>query len=266
MAEHKATGKITAPGLVARKKSGPKIVALTAYDFPTARLLDESGVDLILVGDSMGNVVLGYANTLPVTVDDLVHHTRAVRRGVSRALLVADMPFRSIGVSVEQGVADVARIVQEAGAEAVKVEGASPTVLETIRRVLEIGVPVMGHVGLTPQSVHRFGGHKRQGTDPKNATRILHEARALDQVGVFAIVLEGVPPELAHRVTRAVRVPTIGIAAGPHCDGQILVIHDLLDLGSTPPPPFVRPYAHLSTEIRRAVSRFSADIREGRFR
>jgi len=265
MSASRPEGKVTAPLLRARKKSGEKIVALTAYDYPTARLLDESGVDVILVGDSMGNVVLGYPNTLPVTLDDMIHHTRAARRGVTRAMLVADMPFRSVGITEDGSVAAAAEVVAEAGAEAVKVEGASPTTLRSIARILDLGIPVMGHVGLTPQSVHRFGGYKRQGTDAASALAVLRDAKALERAGVFAIVLEALPPDLARRVTQAVSIPTIGIAAGPHCDGQILVFHDLLGLSPEPPPPFVKPYASLAGDVRRAVTKWGADVRSGAY-
>ncbi len=226
-------GKITVPSLLQRKSLPPqdstKITCLTAYDYPTARLLDEAGVEVLLVGDSLGMVMLGHETTLPVTVDEMLHHTRAVRKGTRRALVVADMPFGSYHAELSESVRNAVRFVKEAGAEAVKVEGGERR-LELIARLTEAEIPVMGHVGLTPQSLHAMGGFKVQGKTPDAAEQLVRDARAVEAAGAFAIVLEGIPRQLAALITRELRIPTIGIGAGPECDGQILVINDLLGL------------------------------------
>jgi 3-methyl-2-oxobutanoate hydroxymethyltransferase len=255
---------VTVPQIVRMKRHGEKIVMLTAYDTPTARLLDAAGVDVVLVGDSVGNVVLGYENTLPVTMDVMVHHTRAVVRGTSRALVVADMPYLSYHVSLRESVRNAGRLVQEAGARAVKIEGGRKRA-RIIRAIREAEIPVMGHVGLTPQSVHDFGGYKVQGRDAAAARAVLEDALAVQDAGAFAVVLEGIPAELAGLVTERLSVPTLGIGAGSRCDGQVLVIHDLLGISPDPVPSFVRKYADLGTAIREACHRFAREVREGSF-
>ncbi len=264
-------GKLTVPD-IRSWKSRPtpensttrKITCLTAYDFPTARLLDEAGVDILLVGDSLGMVVLGYENTLPVTMEEMLHHTRAVRRGTRRALVVADMPYGSFHLSLDDSVRNAVRFVKEAGAEAVKVEGGERR-LELIARFVEVEIPVMGHIGLTPQSLHALGGFKVQGKSAEAAEQLLRDARAVEAAGAFSIVLESVPRELAARITQELRIPTIGIGAGPDCDGQVLVFHDLVGLTQGPVPKFARQYANLAETITRAAVQFGEDVRAGRF-
>ena len=261
-------GKITVPSLLQRKSLAPedstRITCLTAYDYPTARLLDEAGVEVLLVGDSLGMVMLGHETTLPVTVDEMLHHTRAVRKGTKRALVVADMPFGSYHSDIGESVRNAVRFVKEAGAEAVKVEGGERR-LELIARLTESEIPVMGHVGLTPQSLHAMGGFKVQGKTPDAAEQLVRDARAVEAAGAFAIVLEGIPRELAALITRELRIPTIGIGAGPECDGQILVIHDLLGLSFSPLPKFARQYTNLSEIISSAVREYCTDVRRGSF-
>ena len=257
-------GPITVPDIVRMKERGEKIVMLTAYDAPTARLLDSAGVDILLVGDSVGNVVLGYENTLPVTMDEMIHHARAVVRGASRCLVVGDMPYLSYHVGIREAVRNAGRFVQEAGARAVKVEGGRKRV-EVIRALRDAEIPVMGHVGLTPQSVHDFGGFKVQGRRGASARAILEDALAVEEAGVFSVVLEGIPAELAALITERLGIPTIGIGAGRSCDGQVLVIHDLLGITPDPVPSFVRRYADLGAVIREACVRFGADVRGGSF-
>jgi 3-methyl-2-oxobutanoate hydroxymethyltransferase len=259
------TEKVTIPSLKARKDIGPKIVCLTAYDHPTAKLLDESGVDLILVGDSLGMVVLGYENTVPVTMDEMIHHTRAVTRAARRALVVGDMPYFSFHLSADETVRNASRFLKEAGAAAVKIEGASKKRLKLVEAMVEAEIPVMGHVGLTPQSIHHLGRFRVRGTAVEGAERIVDDARALERAGAFAVVLESMPVEVAAAVTRAVRIPTIGIGAGPACDGQVLVIHDMLGCSTGYLPKFVRRYADLNAVISGAVGAYAADVREGRF-
>jgi 3-methyl-2-oxobutanoate hydroxymethyltransferase len=258
--------KITIPSLQARKADGPRIVCLTAYDFPTARILDESGVvDIILVGDSLGMVMLGYENTVPVTMDEMIHHTRAVSRAVRRALVVGDMPYFSFHLSAEETIRNASRFLKEAGAAAVKIEGASAKRLKLVTAMVEAEIPVMGHVGLTPQSIHRLGRFRVRGAAVEEARRIVDDARRLESAGAFAIVLESVPIEVAAEVTRAVGVPTIGIGAGPACDGQVLVLHDMLGCSTGYMPRFVKRYADLHGVIRGAVEAYAADVRQGRF-
>jgi 3-methyl-2-oxobutanoate hydroxymethyltransferase len=261
-------GKITAPSLLQRKSINPqdatKITCLTAYDYPTARLLDEAGVEVLLVGDSLGMVMLGHETTLPVTVEEMLHHTRAVRKGTRRALVVADMPFGSYHAEISESVRNAVRFVKEAGAEAVKVEGGERR-LELIVRLTESEIPVMGHVGLTPQSLHAMGGFKVQGKTPDAAEQLVRDARAVEAAGAFAIVLEGIPRELAALITRELRIPTIGIGAGPECDGQILVINDLLGLTFGPVPKFARQYTNLAEIISSAAREYCEDVRRGRF-
>ena len=265
-------GKVTVPDIL-NWKSHPatestqtrrRVTCLTAYDYPTARLLDDAGVDILLVGDSLGMVVLGYDNTLPVTLEEMLHHTRAVRRGVRRALLVADMPYGSYHGEVAESVGNAVRFVKEAGAEAVKVEGGERR-LELIVRLVEAEIPVMGHIGLTPQSLHAMGGFRVQGKTPDSAEQLLRDARAVEAAGAFSIVLESLPRELAARITPQLRIPTIGIGAGPECDGQVLVFHDLMGLTAGNVPKFARRYAKLAEEIARAASEYCEDVRSGRF-
>jgi 3-methyl-2-oxobutanoate hydroxymethyltransferase len=264
-------GKITVPDLLQRKfkisnssEHARKIACLTAYDYPTARLVDEAGVDIILVGDSLGMVVLGHESTLPVTIEEMLHHTRAVRRGTRRALVVADMPYGSYHAEISESLRNAMRFVKEAGAEAVKVEGGERR-LELISRLTEAEIPVMGHVGLTPQSVNALGGYRVQGKTADAAEQLLRDARAVESAGAFAIVLEAVPRELAAQITRELRIPTIGIGAGPDCDGQVLVIHDMLGLTFNPTPKFARQYANVGETISNAVHAYCADVQSGEF-
>src|SRR5256714_5648757 len=264
------SGKITVPDLLQRKSAAGspynsnKLVCLTAYDYPTARLLDEAGVDVILVGDSLSMVVLGHESTLPVTLEDMLHHTRAVRRGTRRALVVSDMPFGSYHTDTSESLRNAVRFVKEAGAEAVKVEGGERR-LELIARLTEAEIPVMGHVGLTPQSVNALGGYRVQGRTTDSAEQLLRDARSVEAAGDFAVVLEAVPRELAAQITRELRIPTVGIGAGPDCDGQILVVHDMLGLTFEPPAKFARQYANVGEIISKAVREYCADVRNGSF-
>jgi 3-methyl-2-oxobutanoate hydroxymethyltransferase len=256
--------RLTAPRIVEMKRRGVPIAVLTAYDFPTARLADEAGAEILLVGDSLGTVVLGYENTLPVTMEDMLHHTRAVMRARPSALVVADMPFLSYQVSDEQAVLNAGRLVKEGGADAVKLEGGE-RVVPAIRRMIEAGIPVMGHLGLTPQSVLAFGGYKVQARGEADQERLLREAAALQEAGCFALVLEGIPARLGAQVTRALAIPTIGIGAGVGCDGQVLVSHDLLGFFLGHQPKFVRRYASIADVMRDAFSRYVADVKAHRF-
>lgn len=254
--------KITTTTLFEKKQRREAITALTAYDYATARVVDEAGIDVILVGDSLAQVVLGYDNTLPVSMEEMLHHTRAVRRGVRRALLVADMPYASYQVDAGDALRNAARFLKEAGAEAVKVEGGTKRV-ELISRLIDAEIPVMGHIGLTPQSVHAMGGYKVQGKTLKAVEQLMKDAVALDEAGVFSIVLEGIPREVAAMITAEVSTPTIGIGAGPDCDGQILVLHDLIGLSFTPAAKFVRKYADVHEVIQSAVGAYKADVQNG---
>ena len=255
---------ITIRDLTARK-GGEKIVMVTAYDALFARIVDEAGVDAILVGDSLGNVVAGLDSTLGVTLDQMIYHATAARRGCRRALLVVDLPFMTYQVSAEDGMRSAGRVMQETGAHAVKLEGGSPSRAETVRRVVEMGVPVMGHLGFTPQSVHALGGARVQGRDDAGERRLLDEAKRLEDAGAFAIVLELMPAAVARRVTESVSVPTIGIGAGAGCDGQVLVLHDMLGLNSGFAPKFLKRYAELGDAAREAIRTFAAETREGRY-
>lgn len=256
--------KITAPRLTEMKRRGDPITVLTAYDFPTARIADDAGVDVLLVGDSLGTVVLGYESTLPVTMEDMLHHVAAVTRAKPRALVVADMPFMSYQVSVEHAVENAGRFIQETGADAVKVEGGE-RVIAAVTRMAEIGIPVMGHLGLTPQSVLAMGGYKVQARGEADQERLIREAQGLEKAGCFAVVLEGIPARLGAQVTRALTIPTIGIGAGVSCDGQVLVTHDLLGLFLGHEPKFVRKYANLAETMREAFERYVADVKAHRF-
>ena len=266
---NQGTGKITVPDLLQRKtlaanSPNKKITCLTAYDYPTARLLDEAGVDVVLVGDSVAMVALGYESTLPLTLEESLHHTKAVRRGVQRALVVADMPYGSYHGDISESLHNAMRFVKEAGAEAVKVEGGERR-LELIARLTEAEIPVMGHVGLTPQSVNALGGYRVQGKTPGTAEQVLRDARSVEAAGAFAIVLEAMPRELAAEITRTVRIPTIGIGAGPDCDGQILVLHDMLGLTFQAQPKFARRYANIGETISNAVREYCSDVQSGSF-
>jgi 3-methyl-2-oxobutanoate hydroxymethyltransferase len=241
-----------------------RFAVITAYDFLSARILDEAGIPILLVGDSLGMVMLGYPTTLPVTLEDMLHHSKAVARGSRQALLVGDMPFMSYHVSVEQAVASAGRFLQEGGMHAVKLEGGG-RIVEITRRLTELGIPVMGHLGLTPQFIHQMGGFKVQGKNQAQAARILADAKALEQAGAFSLVLEGVPGELASRVTEALRIPTIGIGAGAGTDGQVLVFHDLLGLTTGKAPKFVKRYANLAEDIANAAQRFAKEVSSGEF-
>ncbi len=254
--------KITVPVLKGMKGK-QKITMLTAYDHPTAKILDNAGVDTILVGDSVGPVVLGYPNTIPVTVDEMIHHTRAVARGTKRALLIIDMPFMSYQESIEQAKRNAGRMFKESGAEAVKLEG-GVNMHDTIKAIADIDIPVVAHIGLTPQSIHRMGGYKVQGKG-KDVEKLLDDARAVEAAGAFMVVLECVPRQLAKEITEMLSIPTIGIGAGPDCDGQVLVIHDLLGMLGDFRPKFVKQYLNLSEEIDKAVKAYINEVTAGNF-
>lgn len=256
--------RIRIPDFKQKKASGQKIAMLTAYDATMARLLDRAGVDALLVGDSLGMVVLGYENTLPVTLDDMIHHTRAVARGADRALVVADMPFLTFQVNVAEAVRNAGRLLQEGGAAAVKLEGGR-AVLDVVRRLVEVGIPVMGHLGLQPQSVHQVGGYLKQATQPREADALVEDAIALQDAGAFAVVLESIPEEVARTATASLDIPTIGIGAGPDCDGQVLVSYDMLGLFDRFVPSFVKQYANLAETIAAATEAYVDDVRAGRY-
>ena len=256
--------KVTVPEIIAMKSRREKITALTAYDYAFSRILDEAGVDIILVGDSLGVVVQGRENTLPVTLAEMIYHTRAVARGRTRALIVADMPFLTFQVSVEEAKRNAGRLVQEGGAEAVKLEG-GVAMRQAIAAIREAGIPVMGHVGLTPQSIHQFGGYRVQGKERSRREAILKDALAVEEAGAFAVVLEGIPLGLAREITERLSIPTIGIGAGVHCDGQVLVIHDMLGLFDRFTPKFVKQYANVKGVVADAVKRYVAEVRSEAF-
>lgn len=260
-----ASGKpVTVATLLDMKRKGLKIAMLTAYDYPTARMAEEAGVDVVLVGDSVGMTKLGYESTLPVTVEEILHHTKAVKRGLTRPLLVADMPYLSYEIDIKEAVRHAGRFLKEGGAHAVKLEGGMD-VAPAVKELLKANIPVVGHLGLTPQAVHRLGGYKVQGRKPQDAERIVTEARILEGAGACAIVLECVPADLAKEVTRRVQIPTIGIGAGPHCDGQVLVSDDLLGLTEGGPTKFVKRYADLRTQAVKAFADYIKDVRDGAF-
>ena len=258
------TKPIRAPDLKEKKRRGEKIAMLTAYDATMARLLDRAGIDVLLVGDSLGMVILGYETTVPVTIEETLHHTRAVARGARRALVVADMPFLTYQVSMPEAVRNAGRLMQEGRAAAVKLEGGR-AVLEVTERLVDVGIPVMGHLGLLPQSVHQLGGFRRQATDQPSAEQLIEDAHNLETAGAFAVVLESIPEEVALAVTRELTIPTIGIGAGPHCDGQVLVSYDALGLFDEFVPPFVKQYAQLGAEIVSAAQAYADDVRASRF-
>lgn len=259
-----ARPKITTLTIQEKKQRHEPITCLTAYDYSTSRLVDEAGIDMILVGDSLAQVVLGYDSTIPVTMEEMLHHTRAVRRAVRSALVIADMPFGTYQGDVKEGVRNATRFMKESGAEAVKLEGGAKRV-DLVRRMLDSEIPVMGHIGLTPQSLHKMGGYKVQGKDLAGVEQLMKDAVALDQAGVFSIVLEGVPREVAAMITQEISVPTIGIGAGPDCDGQVLVFHDLVGMTFSTPAKFVRRYAEAGSLIRDAVQHFKVDVEAGSY-
>lgn len=250
--------------LKAMKQRGEKIAMLTAYDYPTAKVLDQAGIPVILVGDSLGMVVLGYDSTVPVTMEDMIHHTKAVVRGTERAIVVGDMPFMSYQTGIEDAIRNSGRFLQEAGATAVKLEGGAH-VAETIARLVTIGIPTMGHLGLTPQSVNQFGGHKVQAKTPAAAVKLINDAIALQEAGAFAVVLEGIPSPLARIVSERLEIPTIGIGAGPQCDGQVQVFHDFLGLYPDFTPKHAKQFAHLADEIRNAALTYIQEVQSGAF-
>jgi len=256
--------KITIPCLRKMKEKGEKISCLTAYDWITASLLDSARVDLILVGDSGAMVFAGHENTLPITVDQMVYHTQAVARGVKQALIIADMPFLSFQISPEEALKNAGRFLKEAGADGVKVEGGAP-MAETIRKMTSVGIPVMGHLGLTPQSIRLFGSYRVRGKDEVEAEAARRDAKILEEAGAFSMVLEKIPSTLAKEITQSISIPTIGIGAGPHCDGQILVTHDMLGLFETFKPKFVKRYAELAQTIRDAVKNYTKEVKEGKY-
>jgi len=246
------------------KSKGEKIAMLTAYDYATARIVDAAGIPLILVGDSLGMVVLGYESTIPVTIEEMLHHTKAVVRGTKQTMVVGDMPFMTYHISVDDTLRNAARFIQEAGAQAIKLEG-GVNVAEKVRRIVECGIPVMGHIGLTPQSIHQFGGFKLQGKTPEAAKRVLADARALEAAGAFAIVLETVPAPLAKLISQKIGIPTIGIGAGPDCDGQVQVINDILGSFTDFVPGHAKQYAHLADIISKAVTQYRDEVKAGQF-
>lgn len=255
-----AEKKLTTSDLVEMKKKGEKITMLTAYDHLMASQLDNCGIDLILVGDSVGNVLLGYENTIPVTMDEMIHHCRAVTRGVKRAMVIGDMPFMSYQASAEEAVRNAGRFLKEGGAEAVKLEGGKE-VYKTIKMIVDSGIPVMGHLGLTPQSVYKLGGYGVRGEDKEQALKMLEDARGLEEAGVFSIVLEKIPAKLAKKITQQISVPTIGIGAGVDCDGQVLVTHDMLGLFERFKPKFSKRYAEVGKEMKRCYRKYIEEVK-----
>ena len=256
--------RITASQIKGMKRQGEKIAMITAYDYPMAKLVDEAGMPIILVGDSLGMVVLGYESTIPVTMDEMIHHTKAVVRGAKHALIIGDMPFMTYHISTEDALRNAARFIQEGGAQAVKLEGGE-TVAEKVSRIIAAGIPVQGHIGLTPQSIHQLGGYKVQGKTAEVAARLLNDAKALESAGVFSIVLECIPTPLAKLITERVSVPTIGIGAGKHCDGQVQVISDLLGLYTDFVPKHAKQYTKLHESISTSVSDYISEVKTGKF-
>jgi len=256
--------RITITQIKEMKQKGEKITMLTAYDYATAKIVDEAGIPLILVGDSLGMVVLGYESTIPVTMEEMLHHTKAVVRGTKQAMVIGDMPFMTYHISVDDALYNAASFIQEGGAQAVKLEG-GVTVAEKVRRIVECGIPVMGHIGLTPQSIYQFGGFKVQGKTPEAAARLLEDAQALEEAGAFSIVLETVPAPLARIITKKVNIPTIGIGAGIDCDGQVQVINDILGSFTDFVPKHAKQYAKLTDIIRKAVTQYDNEVKAGKF-
>ncbi len=264
MSEDKIS-KITIPHLYTKKQRGEKIAAITAYDFPTARIVDEAGIDVILVGDSLGMVVLGYENTIPVTMEEMIHHTKAVARAAQRPLIVGDMPYFSFHMSVDETVRNASRFLKEAGAQAVKIEGAAKKRLKLVETLIDAEIPVMGHVGLTPQSIYHLGQFKVKGKGVSEAKQIIKDAKNLEKAGVFSIVLECIPLELAREITSITTIPTIGIGAGPYCDGQILVFHDLVGYANGYLPKFVKRYTDIHSILNKAIKEYVEEVKEGKF-
>jgi 3-methyl-2-oxobutanoate hydroxymethyltransferase len=264
MSTEKEIKRITTKSLSLMKKKGIKISALTAYDFITANILDEAGIDIVLVGDSLGNVFQGNDTTLPVTMDEMIYHTKAVTKGVTRAMVVVDMPFMSYQLSTDEGFRNAGRIMKETSAGAVKLEGGE-RVAETVKKITAAGIPVMGHLGLTPQSIHQFGSYRERGKDKQEADEILKDAKVIEEAGAFAIVLEKIPASLGKKVSESISIPTIGIGAGAYCDGQILVTPDMLGLNIDFHPRFVRHYAKLAEEINSGVKKYIDDVRKQQF-
>ncbi len=256
--------RITVSQIKEMKQKGEKIAMLTAYDYPTARIVDEAGIPLILVGDSLGMVVLGYESTIPVTMEEMLHHTKAVVRGTKQAMVIGDMPFMSYHISADDALRNAARFIQEGGAQAVKLEG-GVTVMEKVMRIVRCGIPVMGHIGLTPQSIHQLGGFKMQGKTPEAAARVLEDAIALEEAGAFAIVLETIPAQLARIITERLSIPTIGIGAGIHCDGQVQVINDILGSYTEFVPKHAKQYVKLTDIIAKAVTQYQSEVKAGTF-
>ncbi|HEY0367644.1 MAG TPA: 3-methyl-2-oxobutanoate hydroxymethyltransferase [Pyrinomonadaceae bacterium] len=256
--------KVSAPSLRLSKQRGERLVCLTAYDYPTARIVDEAGIDIILVGDSLGNVVLGYGNTVPVTLEEILIHLKAVRRAVQRALLVADMPYGSFHTGDDDAVRNALRLVKEGGAEAIKLEGGHKRV-QLVKRLVDEEISVMGHIGLTPQSINQLGAYRVQGKTASAAQQLIDDAKAMEDAGAFAVVLEVVPREIAKMITESISIPTIGIGAGVHCDIQVLVLHDMLGLGFGKQARFVRPYANLREVMTDAITRYAEDVRNGTY-
>jgi 3-methyl-2-oxobutanoate hydroxymethyltransferase len=256
--------RITTSTVMEMKKKGEKIAVLTAYDFLTARLLDEAGIDMIIVGDSVSMVFSGHETTLPMTMDEMLYHTKAVRRGCHRPLIIGDMPFMSYQASLEDAIRNSGRFLQEGGVQAVKLEGGTEMV-DTIRQLVDLGIPVMGHIGLTPQSIHKFGGYKVQGDTEESAQYLLDSAKLLEHAGIFSLVLEKIPARLAQEITQAISVPTIGIGAGVHCDGQVLVTHDMLGIFDLFKPRFVRRYAELAEAMRKAFQHYIRDVKSSAY-
>jgi 3-methyl-2-oxobutanoate hydroxymethyltransferase len=259
-----ARPKVTVHTIQQKKLQRERITCLTAYDYATARLVDEAGVDMVLVGDSLGMVVLGYENTMPVSMEEMLHHTKAARRGVKSALLIADMPYGAYHLGNQEALRNASRFMKESGAEAVKIEGGQKRV-ELVHRLLDAEIPVMGHIGLTPQSLHTMGGYKVQGKTLAAVEQLMRDAVALDRAGIFSLVLEGIPRQVAAMITAEIHAPTIGIGAGPECDGQVLVLHDILNLSFSPPAKFVRQYGDAAGLIRNAVQHFKQDVEAGSY-
>ena len=255
---------LTIPEIISYKQQGEKISALTAYDYLMAEMLDEAGIDIILVGDSAGMVVAGYPTTLAIGMEEMIYHAKIVSRAVKHAVVVADMPFMSYQASLEKGIENAGRFLKETEVQAVKIEGGE-AVAELIHKLVNFGIPVMGHLGLIPQSIHKFGNYSLRGKEPQAADQIKKDAQVLEEAGVFSIVLEKIPSRLAEEITRSVNIPTIGIGAGPHCDGQILVSHDMLGIFDKFKPRFVRRYAELGKEMRRAFAEYVHDVKNGKF-
>jgi 3-methyl-2-oxobutanoate hydroxymethyltransferase len=265
MSSQSESRRVTVRDFLSAKRESRRLVVVSAYDALFARLSDDAGVDAILVGDSLGNVIAGYDSTIPVTLDQMIYHAGAVQRGAARAMVIVDMPFLTYHITEAESLRNCGRAIQETGAQAVKLEGGSPEIAATVAAVQRVGIPVMGHIGFTPQSVHALGGFRVQGRDEDAAGRLVDEARRLEDAGAFSIVLELMPAAVAARVTESVKIPTIGIGAGAQCDGQVLVLHDLLGLNDKFAPKFLKRYASMADDVRAAVKRFATDVRTGTY-